>query len=102
MTDRASDLEWSDYVWNRNGSPGIKREWWCHVPSGYWFMLDRDTASDEILRRFVTVPEGMPSIMVYDRLMANPSLTGTIEVPPEGSVLPDTYEIEKGESRQAV
>ena len=59
-------------------------------------------ASDEVLRRFVTVPEGMPSIMVYDRLMANPSLTGIIEVPPEGSVLPDTYEIEKGESRQAV
>ena len=59
-------------------------------------------ASDEVLRRFVTVPEGMPSIMVYERLMANPSLTGTIEVPPEGSVLPDTYEIEKGESRQAV
>ncbi len=57
---------------------------------------------DEVLRRFVTVPEGMPSIMVYDRLMANPLLTGSIEVPGEGSVLPDTYEIERGESRQAV
>jgi UPF0755 protein len=57
---------------------------------------------DEVLRRFVTVPEGMPSIMVYDRLMANTLLTGTIEVPAEGSVLPDTYEIERGESRQAV
>jgi UPF0755 protein len=57
---------------------------------------------DEVLRRFVTVPEGMPSIMVYERLMANPLLTGNIEVPGEGSVLPDTYEIERGESRQAV
>lgn len=57
---------------------------------------------DEVLRRFVTVPEGMPSIMVYERLMANPQLTGTIEMPPEGSILPDTYEIERGESRQAV
>lgn len=57
---------------------------------------------DEVLRRFVTVPEGMPSIMVYERLMANPQLTGSIEVPPEGTVLPDTYEIERGESRQAV
>lgn len=57
---------------------------------------------DEVLRRFVTVPEGMPSIMVYERLMAQPNLTGSIEVPAEGSVLPDTYEIEKGESRQAV
>ncbi|MFM5922774.1 MAG: endolytic transglycosylase MltG [Novosphingobium sp.] len=59
-------------------------------------------AGDEVLRRFVTVPEGMPSIMVYDRLNANPWLTGTIEVPAEGSILPDTYEIKKGESRQAV
>jgi len=57
---------------------------------------------DEILRRFVTVPEGMPSIMVYERLMANPQLTGSIDVPAEGSILPDTYEIERGESRQAV
>jgi UPF0755 protein len=57
---------------------------------------------DEVLRRFVTVPEGMPAIMVHERLMANPQLTGSVDVPPEGSVLPDTYEIERGESRQAV
>jgi len=57
---------------------------------------------DEVLRRFVTIPEGMPSIMVYDRLMAHPQLTGSIPVPPEGSILPDTYEVARGESRQAV
>ena len=57
---------------------------------------------DEVLRRFVTVPEGMPSIMVYERLMAQPLLTGSIAVPPEGSILPDTYEIERGQTRQAV
>lgn len=57
---------------------------------------------DEVLRRFVTIPEGMPSIMVYERLMANRQLTGSIEVPAEGSVLPDTYEIDRGESRAAV
>lgn len=57
---------------------------------------------DEVLRRFVTVPEGMPSVMVYERLMANPLLTGEIAVPAEGSILPDTYEVQRGESRQAV
>ncbi len=57
---------------------------------------------DEVLRRFVTVPEGMPSIMVYERLMANPLLSGEIAVPAEGSILPDTYEIQRGESREAV
>ncbi len=58
--------------------------------------------SGDVLRRFVTVPEGMPSVLVYDRLMAEPLLTGTIEIPAEGSVLPDTYDFERGETRAAV
>ena len=57
---------------------------------------------DDVVRRFITVPEGMPSIMVQERLMAQPVLTGSVEVPPEGSILPDTYDVERGESRQAV
>ncbi|MFZ9395864.1 MAG: endolytic transglycosylase MltG [Erythrobacter sp.] len=56
----------------------------------------------DVIRRFVTVPEGMPSILVYERLMAEELLTGPIPVPPEGSVLPDTYDFERGESRQDV
>lgn len=58
--------------------------------------------SDEIIRRFVTVPEGMPSIMIYERLMAQPYLTGEVAVPEEGSILPDSYDFERGESREAV
>ena len=57
---------------------------------------------DEVLRHFVTVPEGMPSILVHERLMAQPNLTGPAAVPVEGSVLPDSYAFERGESRQAV
>lgn len=53
-------------------------------------------------RRFVTIPEGMSSVMVRDRLMATPGLTGDIPVPAEGSILPDTYEIGPGESRAAL
>jgi UPF0755 protein len=58
--------------------------------------------SDDVIRRFVTVPEGMPSIMVYERLMAQDQLTGEIPVPKEASVLPDSYAFERGESRAAV
>jgi UPF0755 protein len=54
------------------------------------------------VQRMVTVVEGMPSIMVYERLMANEKLTGDIQVPAEGSVLPDSYSFEKGESRASV
>lgn len=56
----------------------------------------------QVIRRFVTIPEGMPSILVYERLMAQEMLSGGIEVPPEGSILPDTYDFERGESRQAL
>lgn len=52
--------------------------------------------------RFVTVAEGVPSVMVHQALMAQPLLTGDIPVPAEGSVLPDTYDFERGETRAAV
>jgi UPF0755 protein len=54
------------------------------------------------IQRSIIIPEGMPSIMVYERLMAEPLLTGTIEVPAEGSVLPASYNFERGEARAAV
>lgn len=54
------------------------------------------------VQRMVTVPEGMPSIMVYERLMANDMLKGDIPVPAEGSIMPDSYAFEKGETRAAV
>ena len=56
----------------------------------------------QAVRRFVTVPEGMPSILVWERLMAEDLLTGQIPVPHEGTVLPDSYDYERGESRSAV
>lgn len=58
--------------------------------------------SDDVIRRLVTIPEGMPSIMVRERLMAQPHLAGDIPIPAEGSVLPDSYDFERGESREAV
>lgn len=54
------------------------------------------------LRRLVTVPEGMPSILVWEKLKAEPLLTGDIPVPAEGSVLPDSYDFQRGEQRGAV
>ncbi|TCD05046.1 endolytic transglycosylase MltG [Erythrobacteraceae bacterium CFH 75059] len=58
--------------------------------------------SGAVIRRLVTIPEGMPSVLVHERLMAEPLLTGSIPVPAEGSVLPDSYAFERGETRQAV
>ena len=55
-----------------------------------------------VVRRFVVVPEGMPSIMVHERLMAQKLLTGAIPVPADGSLLPDSYDFERGEARSKV
>jgi UPF0755 protein len=51
------------------------------------------------VQRFVVVPEGYPSVMVKQVLDRTAELTGTIESPPEGSVLPDSYAYQRGESR---
>jgi len=51
--DTCDDVAWSDYVYNRNGAPGVKREWWCHTPSNTWFVAERDTLRDSILRTYL-------------------------------------------------
>lgn len=56
----------------------------------------------EALRRFVTIPEGTPSAIVHDILMAEELLVGEIPVPDEGTVLPESYDFERGEERVAV
>jgi len=51
----------------------------------------------------VTIPEGLTSFQIVARLMEEPLLTGDVaEIPPEGSLAPDTYSISKGDSRQSV
>ena len=54
------------------------------------------------LQRFVAVPEGWPSVMVHDAVVAAPQLEGTAAVPQEGSVLPDSYSYERGDTRASV
>ncbi|WNO52449.1 endolytic transglycosylase MltG [Stakelama saccharophila] len=58
--------------------------------------------SGDTLQRFVTIPEGLPSIMVYETLMATPELSGKVAVPEEGTVLPDSYSYQRGDTRAAI
>ncbi len=51
----------------------------------------------------VTVPEGLTSQQIVERLRADPNLAGDIaQVPPEGSLLPDTFKYSRGMSRQEI
>jgi len=54
------------------------------------------------LLRLVTVTEGMPSIIVEEKLASNRYLTGALPDIPEGSVLPDSYGYQRGETRAAL
>ncbi|MEO1190837.1 MAG: sarcosine oxidase subunit delta [Pseudomonadota bacterium] len=47
-----SDEAWADHVFLQNNTLGVVREWWCHTPSSYWFIAERHTGSDEILRTY--------------------------------------------------
>jgi len=44
-----SDVEWADHIFNRSGIPGVKIEWWYHVPSGTWFQAERDVSADRVI-----------------------------------------------------
>ena len=55
-----------------------------------------------IVRHYVTVPEGMTSAQATAILMANPVLVGNVTAPAEGSILPETYEVERGTDRAVV
>jgi len=56
----------------------------------------------DVVRHFVTIPEGLTSEMAVEILMAEPVLNGVAPVPPEGSILPETYEVTRGDDRAAV
>lgn len=75
------------------------------------FVIPRGASAAQILGqlqhgrpvvRAVVIPEGLPSVLVRERLLRAPYLTGEVAVPEEGSVLPNGYTYRRGESRAAV
>ena len=51
------------------------------------------------LLRLITVTEGMPSIIVEDKLSTSPYLAGPTPKVAEGSILPDSYGFQRGDTR---
>jgi UPF0755 protein len=49
----------------------------------------------------ITIPEGMTSLQIVEKLRGEDELTGDLaDIPPEGSLLPDTYRFSKGMERR--
>ncbi len=48
----ASDEDWADYVFMLDNKAGVVREWWYHIPTSFWFIAERNTVTDEIVRTY--------------------------------------------------
>lgn len=58
---------------------------------------------NRVVQHPITIPEGLTSEQIVQRLLDNPVLTGNIkEIPREGSLLPDTYYFTRGSARERV
>lgn len=50
--NHVSDDKWADFIWMSSNTAGVVREWWCHVATAYWFIAERNTVTDEIVRTY--------------------------------------------------
>ena len=47
-----SDEQWADFMWMSNNTAGVVREWWFHTATSYWFIAERNTITDEIIKTY--------------------------------------------------
>jgi UPF0755 protein len=58
--------------------------------------------SGDIVHHRITIPEGRTSAQVVAALNASSVLVGEVATPAEGAILPETYDVVRGEQRAAV
>jgi UPF0755 protein len=61
-----------------------------------------DLQAGRTLHRSVTLPEGRTSAMIVRQLQNTEWLSGDLEVPEEGVLLPETYRADRGDTRQSL
>lgn len=65
-------------------------------------VLDMLESGKTVVRR-ITIPEGLTAHEIVGLLLAEPALSGEVaEVPPDGTLLPETYHFSFGDSRTAI
>jgi UPF0755 protein len=59
--------------------------------------------SGRSVQHAITIPEGLTSAQIVDRLNTDPILVGSVaEIPPEGALLPETYKFTRGTTRREI
>jgi UPF0755 protein len=65
--------------------------------------IENELIAHRVVRYKLTIPEGLTSEQVVDRLREDTVLTGDVREPPrEGSLMPDTYYFERDDTRQSI
>jgi UPF0755 protein len=65
--------------------------------------IENELIAHRVVRYKLTIPEGLTSEQVVDRLRDDTVLTGEVRDPPrEGSLMPDTYYFERGDTRASI
>jgi UPF0755 protein len=83
-------------------APRLKAGEYAFSPRSSLKEVIRKIRSGDIVHHRITIPEGLTSQQVVDILNASDLLTGPAPIPPEGAILPETYEVTRGEQRSAV
>jgi sarcosine oxidase subunit delta len=53
-----SQAEWAEYLYMRRNVMGVQKEWWYHrAGCGLWFLAERDTRTNQVLRTYLWQPE---------------------------------------------
>jgi UPF0755 protein len=65
--------------------------------------IENELVAHRVVRYKLTIPEGLTSEQIVQRLRDDPVLIGDIKEPPrEGSLMPDTYVFERGDTRLSI
>ena len=64
-------------------------------------ILDVLVGGDVVLHP-ITIAEGLTSLQIIEQLRGEEVLTGEVGLPPEGSLLPETYKVPRGMTRESL
>ncbi len=96
---RAAFIAWAEVTGAAKRLKAGEYVFRTHAPLGETVDM---IARGQVVRRAVTIPEGLTSKAAADIIDAEPALIGAAPVAPEGALLPDTYDIKLGETRADV
>jgi len=94
---------WFSAMTTLDGSRGsLKRGEYAFKAGVSLRQVEAELIAHKVVQHKLTIPEGLTSDQVVERLRDDDVLIGDVKEPPrEGSLLPDTYLFERGDTRQA-